>query len=202
MANQQVTRQPAPRLMAGEHPTGYVVSPTGYARTWHFDNDCPHLSGRVRISYQGREPGMRELVRDQRGEGRSPCRRCALPAVLDNLSAAATTPGYHYLICDDWHDSAGCSTCTSLSRYAASRPAVLTATRDHRVTILLGGTMNGWGGYNHAGDLNVTSTEHRGPAVVTAAMWAVAATLLGPATMLDAALAAADALHANPAGRP
>jgi len=182
--------------------TGYVVSPTRTARTWHLDYGCPHLSGRDRISYQARTGGMADLVRDQRTDGRSPCRRCALPAVLDNLSAAATRPGYHYLSCDDWHDRSTCSTCTSLSKYAASRPGVLATTLNCRVIILLGGAVNGWGGYNHAGDLNVASTDADGPAAVTAPMWAVAAKLLGPATTLGAALGAAAALHADPSGRP
>ena len=174
--------------------TGFVVVSVA-TRTWHLDPGCGALRGRRRAAFN--EPTLAELTAMLLDAGCAPCRRCTIAAIWDDLAERATSAGYHYLSCDDYHTNRGCSTCASLARYAAARDVLATAVGG-RVMILAGGTGDQLDEYPAGGPLAIGTTTGTVPATVTAPMWAFAATRVGPICALGPALAAAAALHAEP----
>ena len=99
-------------------PPGYVA---GYnapgSREWHLD---PHCDARGRgATYSGCSLGLAALARLQVVMQHTPCPRCAKDAVLDDLAAHVTGPGYHLISCVLGHsDGSRCPQCRWLSDWA------------------------------------------------------------------------------------
>jgi len=132
--------------------------------------------------------------------GITACRRCALPAILDEVAASASGGGYHALICGSSDTSGACRRCADLTAYAAAHGNLTAYALGGRVAVLRPGLSS-----LDSDALSVLWLEVRDASgdlpAITAPMWATAAALFGGPTTLADALAAAAALHASPAGR-
>jgi len=135
------------------------------------------------------------LARDMGTLGITTCTRCALPAILDEVAAGATTPGYHALICDLSRTDGACPRCADLSAYAAARGHLSAERTGGHVGVLREGfTALAANSLNTLWLIVKDASGDLPP--VTAPVWATAAELLaGPSTLAEA-LAAATALHA------
>lgn len=182
---------------------GYVPDPVYNSRRWHTDPDCPEsmwsrYRGKRRVTVRANTALL--LARDMGALGITACRRCALPAILDEVAAGATKPGCHALICDLSRTDGACPRCADLSAHA-TKNGHLSATRtDGHVAVLREGFTALAANSLNTLWLIVKDASGYLP-VITAPVWATAADLLAGPSTLGEALAAAAALHAPVASR-
>ena len=182
-----------------EQATGFTTLPAARAHVWHWNVDCAGLQlSQPRTIIKS--ANVLDLAGEQALLGRWPCRRvgCSYPVILDALEQKPAGPGYHYVACANPHSKTNiCIRCITLGRYAKTRN-LLVATPGGRISILRPGTINGT-----ISDLfGLGMAGHNAPGEhlpeMSAATWAVAATLVGPRVRLTQALQAAASVHAPP----
>jgi len=128
--------------------------------------------------------------------GVTPCTRCALAPILDEVAAGATETGYHALICTAPHTTGPCPRCADLTAYACAR-AYLVADDRGWAGVLRPGVSDA--GANNLAMLGLEVLNASGDLPpITAPMWGAAAALLPGTGTLTEALAAAVALYATP----
>jgi len=208
---------PTPATPQPEEIVGYIVGNHGVRdRVWHLDQHCGAVSNcRGGGREAGRGPTALKLAQWLTREHKTPCRACALTAVLDDLGEAANEAGYHLLACtehhlgpdehpDELHTS--CALCVYLNEYSRIRDAQGTVVNG-QILVLRTGALNAETGCGSAAwgcgpmrlDVVSARAEHLPP--ITAAMWAAAAKLVHAGTALLPALAAASALYNEPDGK-
>ena len=178
---------------------GYTTS-TSAPWSWHADPACPgmlDLDGRARTTLHS--GSILEMAWAQAGRGLSPCPRCTLHVICDDLAERAGEVGYHALVCSfPGHAMFACNQCSALAAYGASRGQLVTRAGG-RVAILRHGAVRLPVGALSSWRLGVCSTEDGDLPAITAPMWDSAAGILNDNTTLGAVLAAAVALYADPA---
>jgi len=208
-------------MPATPHPAeviGYIVGHHGVrSRIWHLDPHCDAVSNnRGGGRETGRGPTALHVAQRLTRDHKTPCRACALTAVLDDLDEAANEAGYHYLTCTEHHlvydeNEAGlhtaCALCAYLNGYTHTCDA-RSAVINGRILILRAGALSAnaecgpsaWATGPMRLDVKSARTEHLPP--ITAPMWEAAAKLVDAGTALLPALAAAAALYNEPGGLP
>ena len=178
---------------------GYTTS-TSAPWSWHADPDCPGMTGQTHDRATLHSGSILEMAWSQAGRGLSPCPRCTLHIVADDLAGRAELPGYHALVCTfPGHAMFSCNQCTALAAYGAGRGQLVTRA-GRRVAILRPGAVRLPVGALSSWRLGVCSTEDGDLPTITGPMWDSAAGLLTDDTTLGAVLAAAAALYADAGG--
>jgi len=188
------------------HPAPSVT--TGYASvgsgllctTWHLDPACPDLDP-TSPHTTTRADCVLELAWSQCDRGLSPCPTCLYDVLLDDVARHGPGPGYHFLVCDGWHEPAGCDQCTTLAAYAARRRAPVAAIGG-RVAILRTGSVRLPTHCLSMLRVDVHSAHGERAPQITAPMWVAAAGMLAGGAQLATALTSAAALYAPPGAPP
>jgi len=197
-----VTTSPPPAALRTARGYTWYAGPI---LRWHSDARC--ATG-VTFAFNPPKtlvaPTLADLAAAQTVLDRSPCVRCAMAAVLDELAATDHPGGYHVVTCSNWHDVGGdCLICDELTEYAAARPGTATASvtgDEARVAVLQRGDLGRPVEEIFGGLLKGASVAGATlPQSVTAAAWPAAAQLADGRTSLGQVLAAVAALGATPA---
>jgi len=196
-------------MPANARPAEVVAYLGDHGRGWHLNPNCPGLAGSKRTHEGGRGPSALELVTRLNLEHKTPCRRCALNVILDDLNEVADEAGYHYVACNFAHttnprDAAAnpCWLCLQLRDYARGAGA-LVATCAGRVAVLQSGALNApdWAGEpdwsRHPIRLDVVCARADGLPPMSGPMWDAAAKLVWAGTSLTGALQAVAALYSE-----
>ena len=177
---------------------GRVTANGGAGRMWHTDPNCDEMDG-PSTACAGKS--VAELVHNQAEKGRSCCRKCTVPAILDDAFTRASGTGYHALTCADWHGTGpshplgrgACTLCAALARYADGTEIPAGLAGGH-VTLLRPGNIEGAEGYLREAMIEIRNTSGGGLPHVDGAMWKTAAELMG-AHGLGQGLEVAAAVH-------
>jgi len=203
-ANTATLRGPATSGTVNDMPpakpvaVGYVRGEVRQAVLWHLRRRCP-ISAAAGTHHRHTGATLTALATTLANRGHQPCLRCAILPVLTDAGEHLAGSGLHYIMCSYGHGEASkCERCAALARYAELSHTMISVRCQGRVMLLASGVLADDARWAlHALYLDADSLA--GLPLPPVDVWEVATNLLAGGANFATAMAAAIALHTNPA---